>query len=63
MVDYISEYLTTLRSRHVLPNVQPGYLRELVPDQAPVKGEDWEKIFHDIERVIMPGVRESNNMT
>ncbi|XP_072019896.1 aromatic-L-amino-acid decarboxylase-like [Amphiura filiformis] len=56
MVDYIAEYLTTLRQRHVLPNVQPGYLRELVPDQAPLEGEDWENIFHDIERVIMPGI-------
>lgn len=43
--------------RRVLPTVQPGYVRHLIPDQAPEKGEPWEAIFQDIERVIMPGVK------
>ena len=34
----------------------PGYIRELLPDEAPVKGEKWDDIFKDVERVIMPGV-------
>ena len=33
-----------------------GYLRELLPDQAPQEGEQFSDIFADIERVIMPGV-------
>ncbi|XP_054927079.1 histidine decarboxylase [Dermacentor andersoni] len=56
MVDYIADYLTNIRQRRVFPNVKPGYMRELVPDHAPEKGEPWENIFNDIERVIMPGV-------
>lgn len=56
MVDYIADYLTNIRERRVFPNVKPGYMRELVPDQAPTKGEPWEEIFKDIDRVIMPGV-------
>lgn len=56
MVDYIADYLENIRSRRVFPDVSPGYMRKLVPDSAPEKGEDWEDIFNDIERVIMPGV-------
>ncbi len=56
MVDYIADYLQNIRSRRVFPNVSPGYMRNLVPDSAPDKGELWEDIFRDIERVVMPGV-------
>ena len=34
----------------------PGYIRELIPDSAPQQGENWDDIFKDVERVIMPGV-------
>ena len=56
MVDYIAGYLADIRSRRVLPDVKPGYMRQLVPDTAPQSPEKWEDIFDDIERVIMPGV-------
>ena len=56
MVDYIADYLENIRSRRVFPNVQPGYMRDLVPDSAPQDGEGWDSIFSDVERVIMPGV-------
>ncbi|XP_050395851.1 histidine decarboxylase [Patella vulgata] len=56
MVDYIADYLENIRSRRVFPDVKPGYMRNLVPDAAPMEGEHWEDIFKDIERVIMPGI-------
>uniref|UniRef100_A0A674AD97 Histidine decarboxylase n=1 Tax=Salmo trutta TaxID=8032 RepID=A0A674AD97_SALTR len=50
-------YLTTIRERKVTPGpeVKPGYMRELLPDSAPTDPEDWDCIFRDIEKVIMPG--------
>ena len=36
--------------------IQPGYLRPLIPAEAPTKGEQWTDVMADIERVIMPGV-------
>ncbi|KAJ3593100.1 hypothetical protein NHX12_005437 [Muraenolepis orangiensis] len=56
LVDYITEYLGSIRERKVIPAVKPGYMRELLPDCAPHEPEDWDTIFRDIERVIMPGV-------
>ncbi|KAM3624806.1 uncharacterized protein V6R79_001853 [Siganus canaliculatus] len=56
LVDYITHYLDTIRDRRVIPDVKPGYMKELLPDTAPTEPEDWESIFSDIEKVIMPGV-------
>ena len=56
VVDYIADYLENIRERRVFPDVTPGYIRELQPAEAPEKGEEWDEIFKDVERVIMPGV-------
>ncbi|KAE8741117.1 hypothetical protein FOCC_FOCC013375 [Frankliniella occidentalis] len=56
MVDYIGNYLENIRDRQVLPTVQPGYLRPLIPAEAPETPDDWKDVMGDIERVIMPGV-------
>lgn len=59
MVDFVADYLENIQQRRVFPTVQPGYLRELLPEQAPQDGEKWEDIIKDVERVIMPGVKLS----
>merc|ERR1712168_1387448 len=56
LVEYVAKYLDNIRSRRVFPDVSPGYMRKLVPDSAPEKGEDYDEIFKDVERVIMPGI-------
>nr|ASJ26448.1 dopa decarboxylase [Pieris rapae] len=56
MTDYIAEYLENIRDRQVVPSVKPGYLRPLVPEQAPEKPEPWTAVMADIERVVMSGV-------
>ena len=56
MVDYIAEYMETVSDRRVTPDVEPGYLRDLIPKDAPAEGESWEAIMGDVETKIMPGV-------
>jgi len=36
--------------------VEPGYLRKLLPDEAPREGEAWTDIQKDIEAKILPGI-------
>lgn len=57
MVDYICQYLSNVRERRVTPDVQPGYMRAHLPDAAPMDPDSWDSIFGDIEKIIMPGVR------
>ncbi|XP_055331887.1 tyrosine decarboxylase-like [Paramacrobiotus metropolitanus] len=56
MVDYIADYMDSINERRVTPAIEPGYLRECIPDEPPQYPEDWEEIMDDIERHIMPGV-------
>ncbi|CAF0733549.1 unnamed protein product [Rotaria sordida] len=56
MIDYIADYLLHISDRRVTPEVEPGYLRPLLPKNAPKKSEKWEDIMRDVERTIMPGI-------
>ena len=58
LVDFMIDYMDNIRNRRVLPTVEPGYVRQLIPDEAPENPETWEDVKKDIERVIMPGVRK-----
>ncbi|XP_059131310.1 aromatic-L-amino-acid decarboxylase [Peromyscus eremicus] len=56
MVDYIADYLEGIEGRPVYPDVEPGYLRPLIPATAPQEPDAYEDIIRDIEKIIMPGV-------
>ncbi len=56
MIDYIADYLENIKNRRVTPDVEPGYLRELLPKEAPTQGDPWNDIFSDFETKIMPGI-------
>ncbi|XP_026461475.1 tyrosine decarboxylase-like isoform X1 [Ctenocephalides felis] len=56
MVDYICSYLENIEKYRVIPDVEPGYLKTLLPSEAPETGEEWTKIMEDVEDKIMPGV-------
>ena len=65
MVDKIADYLSNVGEDHdVLPqNVYPGYLKDILPQEAPMDGEPFEKIAEDIDKVILPGVIIENIWT
>ncbi|KAJ6780820.1 hypothetical protein PWT90_00507 [Aphanocladium album] len=52
----VADYYESIPSRPVLADVQPGYLRRLLPDSAPLEGEPMEAIAADIQSKIMPGI-------
>ncbi|GJQ71432.1 Tdc1 [Trypoxylus dichotomus] len=56
MVDYICEYINSLDQKRVTADVEPCYLRNLLPSEAPEEPEDWDKIMADVNSKIMPGV-------
>ena len=56
MVNYVADYYDTLRSRLPAPDVQHGYLRKLIPGEAPFEAESYEDVKKDLEDVVMKGV-------
>ncbi len=55
-VDWVADYLTSLDSRPVRSQVEPGEIRALLPPAAPVDGERFETILADLDRLILPGI-------
>lgn len=55
-IDFVADYTKSLRNRDVLPSVEPGYLSELLPEEAPRKAEKWQEVLKDVRQYIMPGV-------
>lgn len=40
----------------MLPSVEPGYLLNALPENAPEEPEDWQEVLKDFNQSIMPGV-------
>ncbi|KAH6720471.1 pyridoxal phosphate-dependent transferase [Leptodontidium sp. MPI-SDFR-AT-0119] len=55
-IDEIVSYYDTIEDRRVVSNVEPGYLKKLLPEAPPQDGESWADIQKDIESKIMPGL-------
>ncbi len=56
VVDWIADYHSQVESFPVLSRVQPGEIRSKLPAQAPERGESFEQILGDMERLILPGI-------
>lgn len=42
--------------RKVIPSVEPGFLKDLIQAEAPLKSSSWQSVMEDIENKIMPGL-------
>jgi aromatic-L-amino-acid decarboxylase len=56
IVDWIADYYERIETLPVLSQVEPGQIRQALPDEAPAQGESFDAILHDINKVILPGV-------
>ncbi|HKI25016.1 MAG TPA: aminotransferase class V-fold PLP-dependent enzyme [Candidatus Sulfotelmatobacter sp.] len=56
VVDWIADYQARLESFPVLSRVKPGEIRTSLPAGPPVKGESFDVLLKDVEKLILPGV-------
>jgi len=61
MVDWIADYIERLTGPEdqrppVMARVEPGDVFRSLPEHPPERGEAWEEIAADIDRLVMPGV-------
>lgn len=56
IIDWIVDYYTNIENYPVLSQVQPGEIRAMLPEEPPTKGEKFDEILADIDRIIMPGI-------
>src|ERR1051326_2603652 len=60
-VDWIAQYLNSVAEMPVLARTKPGELFDALPASAPDKGEPFDAILRDFDRVVMPAVTQWNH--
>src|SRR3954470_102053 len=54
VIDWIADYLADPEKWPVIPDVQPGDLRNSLPSSPPENGESMDKILADFKQLIVP---------
>jgi aromatic-L-amino-acid/L-tryptophan decarboxylase len=61
LVDWVADYFSSVELYPVLARVQPGDIQNALPAAAPERGESFDQILADFERVLMPGITHWNH--
>lgn len=56
LVDWVANYREHVEQYPVLSRSEPGDLRKALPEAAPEKGEPFDAVLADIDRLILPGI-------
>ena len=61
LVDWIANYFEHIEEYPVLSQLEPGWLKQQVPESPPDTGEDFGDVLKDLDRVILPAVTHWNH--
>jgi aromatic-L-amino-acid decarboxylase len=61
VVDWIARYFAEPERYPVMSRVKPGEVRCALPAAAPERGEAFDEILQDFERLIVPGITHWNH--
>ena len=56
LIDWIADYWDRIEDLPVESSVSPGSVRELLPPEAPQKGEPFADLIRDLDEIVMPGI-------
>src|SRR5512147_2379490 len=56
LTDWIADYRATIADRPVLARTEPGEVASQLPASAPDKPDEFDEVFRDLERIILPGL-------
>ncbi len=56
LIDWLADYHTQMERHPVMPPVQPGAIRAMLPLEPPRDPESMEAILADLDRVVVPGL-------
>ncbi len=60
-IDWIADYLASLETRTVSPDVKPGSIAAQISQSPPDAGESMDRIFSDMESIVLPGLTHWNS--
>ena len=54
LIEWVASYMERVEDLPVVPAVQPGDVRAMLPVAAPEQGEGWDAIVADLDRIVVP---------
>ncbi|MEZ5429567.1 MAG: pyridoxal-dependent decarboxylase [Pyrinomonadaceae bacterium] len=61
LIDRIADYFENIEEYPVLSQIEPGWLTDKLPDEAPEEGEDFADVLKDVDELVLPGVTHWNH--
>lgn len=61
LTDWIADYLANSSKYPVLSQIAPRTITSALPAEAPARGESFESIFADFEKILLPGITHWNH--
>ncbi len=61
LIDWIADYFENVEDKPVLAQIKPGDVKSKLPISPPEKSEEMDKIFKDVDKIIMPGMTHWNH--
>ena len=61
IVDWIANYFEHIDEYPVLSQIEPGWLKDKLPEGAPEQGEDFGDVLKDVDRLILPAITHWNH--
>ncbi|MEC7791485.1 MAG: pyridoxal-dependent decarboxylase, partial [Pseudomonadota bacterium] len=56
LIDWIAGYMESVENLPVQSTVEPGEIRQKIPESAPEIPESFDALLADLDSVVMPGV-------
>ena len=56
VVDWVAHYQERVESLPVLSRAKPGEIRSHLPASPPERGEPFEAVLADVDKIILPGI-------
>ena len=56
VVDWIADYMEEVEKFPVLSRARPGEIRAALPAEPPQRGELFELMLEDVDRILLPGI-------
>jgi aromatic-L-amino-acid decarboxylase len=61
LIDWIADFFAHIEEFPVLARVKPGDIKRGLPEHPPSEPDDFDNIFEDFEKLLLPGVTHWNH--
>ncbi len=58
LIDWIADYRASMERRPVRAQVEPGQVRDKLPQDPPEHSDEFDQVLSDLEKIVVPGITQ-----